>query len=59
MHHGLWMTILQHVMVCKAVDAVWNHGKQFVQAVALYIVVVWFVGFFLASYVSQPRPIDG
>jgi hypothetical protein len=55
MHHSLWITILQHVVMCKAGDVVWNYGKQLVQAVALYILVVRFVAVFVSSYVSQPR----
>jgi hypothetical protein len=51
------MTILQHVAMCKAVDVVWNYGRQLVQAVALYILVLRFVLFFIASYVSQPSPV--
>jgi uncharacterized membrane protein YhaH (DUF805 family) len=55
MHHDFWMTILTHVAICKAVDML----KQLVQAVALYILVVRFVLFFIASYLSQPHPLAG
>lgn len=57
MHHRLWLTILQHVAMCKAGDVVWNYGKLLMQAVALYILVVQFVLFFIAGYVSQPSHI--
>lgn len=56
MHHSLWMTILQHVAMCKAGDAVWKYGKQLVQAVALYILVMQFFSILVASYFSQSRP---
>jgi hypothetical protein len=56
MHHGLWMVIFGFLSR-KVLDAVWNYGKQLVEAVAFYILVVRFVAFFLASYVSQSRPV--
>jgi hypothetical protein len=58
MHHDLWMIFVGWGMR-KVFDGGWNYGKQLVQAVALYILVVRFVAFFLASYVSQPSPIAG
>jgi hypothetical protein len=55
MHHDLWIIFVGWVLR-KVFDEGWNYGKQLVQAVALYYLVVVFVALFLASYVSQPRP---
>ena len=57
MHHSLWMTILQHLAMCKATDVVWSYGKKLVQAVALFYLVVVFVYFFAATRVSPSRQI--
>jgi hypothetical protein len=59
MHHGLWITISQHLLMCKATDVAWNYLKKLVQGLVLYWLAVRFVAFFVASYVSQPRPIAG
>ncbi len=50
------MTIFRF-LAFKVMNAAWNYGKQLVQAAALYWLVVCFVAFFVASYVSQPRPV--
>jgi hypothetical protein len=54
MLHDLWMIFAGWVMR-KVFDAGWDYTKQWVQAV----LVVQFVVFFIASYVSQPSPIAG
>ncbi len=52
-------TQIFHLLFGKMLNAAWDFGKKLVQAVAQYCLLVWFVGFFLASYVSQPHPIAG
>jgi hypothetical protein len=59
MHHDLWMTIVQHLLMCKATDAAWNYLKKLVQGLVLYWLAVQFVAIFVTSYVSQPCPIAG
>jgi hypothetical protein len=59
MHHILAM-IFSFLFGKLVLNPVWNYGKELVQnlaqAVALFYIVVVFVAFFVATYVSPPRP---
>ncbi len=56
MHHFDPETTLFNFLIVKVLNAVWNFGKQLVQAVALYYFVVLFVFAYCVAYASsQPR----